>query len=353
MPTPFAGGRVRSLSLPQSRRFRRLLAFAGAGFVLVLAFATGICFGAVSMSVADLLSFVGLTSNERTDPTAITILVQLRLPRVVLCGCIGAALAVAGVAYQSLFANPLAEPFIIGSASGAAFGATVAIVAVSAGWWARDMVPIPVAAFVGSFAAVGLSYLVFRFQGSDSLASLLLTGVAVGAIFNAGVWILLTWYDQNLGQIIAWLTGSLAGRGWDDLRRIAPWLVVGTLTLMLFARPLDAIAEGEATARNLGLRVRLATLSIVAAASALTAAAVSVAGIVGFVGFVAPHLARRIIGESHALVIPMSAIFGASLLMIADTIARTITAPVELPIGVLTATLGAPFLLLVAGRRTR
>jgi iron complex transport system permease protein len=163
----------------------------------------------------------------------------------------------------------------------------------------------------------------------------------------------MTWHDQELVRIVAWLMGSLSGRGWSELARIWPWLAIGVAGLCILSRPLDALAEGEETARGLGLRVRLATGLIVVLASLATAAAVAAGGIIGFVGLIAPHTARRLVGEAHVRLIPASALLGGTLLVLADTAARTLTAPVELPVGVVTAALGGFFfLLLLRGQRT-
>jgi iron complex transport system permease protein len=211
--------------------------------------------------------------------------------------------------------------------------------------------PVPVGAFAGAVAAAGLTYGLSAAVRSDSAVGLLLTGVAVGTLLNAAVWVLMTRNDHDLARIVAWLMGSLAGRGWSDLGRVWPWLAAGTAGLWVLSRPLDALAEGEETARGLGLRVRPATGLIVALASLATAAAVAAAGIIGFVGLIAPHVARRLVGETHAWLIPASALLGGTLLVLADTVARTLTAPVELPVGIVTAGLGGPFFLYLLGRR--
>lgn len=304
--------------------------------------------GAVRLSLSEVVK--GLLGSE-DDSIARTVVYELRLPRALLAACIGAGLASAGAAYQGLFRNPLAEPFVIGSASGAALGATMVIVS---GWDVRAMTfvnPVGLGAFVGALTATALTYLLSSLVRSDSAVGLLLTGVAVGTLLNAVLWVLMTRNEQDLGRIVSWLMGSLAGRSWTDLDRVWPWLLGGVIGLWLLARPLDAMADGEETARGLGLRVPLATAGIVALASLTTAAGVAAGGIIGFVGLIAPHIARQLVGETHGWLIPASALLGGVLLVFADTTARTLTAPVELPVGVVTALFGGPFFLYAIGRR--
>jgi iron complex transport system permease protein len=332
-----------------SFKTRRLVVLS---LALVLAILTGLAVGAVWLHPAEVMRALGATGPSDGDPMARTIVWELRLPRALLAACVGAGLAAAGTAYQGLFRNPLAEPFVIGTASGAALGATAVIVTGWQGPAAHLVSPVPLGAFAGALAAALLTYLLSATVRSESVVGLLLTGVAVSTLLNAVVWVLMTWDDQNLSQIIAWLMGSLSGRGWPDLGRVWPWLIVGVGGVWMLARPLDVLAEGEETARALGLRVRLATGLIMALASLATAAAVAAGGIIGFAGLIAPHIARRLVGETHGWLVPASALLGGTLLVLADTAARTITAPVELPVGVVTAALGAPFFLVVLrGRR--
>ena len=312
-----------------------------------VALVAGLAVGSVRLTPGEVV--LALTGGA--DPVARTIVVDLRLPRVLLAAGVGAGLAAAGAAYQGLFRNPLAEPFVVGAASGAALGATLAIVTGWAGPAPQLVSPVPVAALAGAVGAAALTYGLSAAVRAESVVGLLLTGVAVGTLLNAAVWVVMSWNDHDLARIIAWLMGSLAGRGWADLGRTGLWLAVGVGGAWLLARPLDALAEGEAAARGLGLRVRAATAAVVAAACLATAAAVAAGGVIGFVGLIAPHVARRLVGEPHARLIPASALLGATLLVVADTVARTVVAPVELPVGVVTAALGGPFFLYLIGRR--
>jgi iron complex transport system permease protein len=331
---------------------------AKARWLIVLALAVcvavvaGVAVGPVWLRPDEVFRALGPGGPSTDDPLARTIVRELRLPRAALAACVGAGLAAAGAAYQGLFRNPLAEPFVIGTASGAALGAAIVI---SLGWEGPGpawLSPVPFGAFAGALLAAAVTYLLAASSESDSVVGLLLTGVAVGTLLNAALWVLLTWNDQDLARIVAWLMGSLAGRGWPELGRVWPFLALGVGGVWLLSRPLDALAEGEEIASSLGLRVRLATGGIVALASLATAAAVSAGGIIGFVGLIAPHIARRLVGQTHAWLVPASALLGAALLVLADAAARTLTAPVELPVGVVTAALGGPFfLVLLRGNR--
>ncbi|QEL13398.1 FecCD family ABC transporter permease [Limnoglobus roseus] len=326
---------------------RRLFLLAA---ILAAAVVGSLAVGAVWLRPTEVFTAVA-SPSESTNPAARTIVNELRLPRALLAACIGAGLATAGTAYQGLFRNPLAEPFVIGVASGAALGATAVILS---GWQTLVfgfLSPIPVGAFVGAMGAAFLTYSFAAAVRSESVAGLMLTGVAVSTLLNAAVWLLMAWNDQELARTVNWLMGSLAGRGWPDLRQTAPWIAVGTAGVWALARPLDALAEGEEVARSLGLRVRLVIGLVLAAASLAAAAAVAAAGIIGFVGLIAPHIARRLVGESHAALIPASGLLGGILLVLADALARTLTAPTELPVGIVTAALGGPFFLYLLQRR--
>lgn len=316
--------------------FRLLLLAA----VLAAAAVASVTVGAVSIPLADV--WAAIISGD--DSTNAVIVRDIRLPRAILAVLVGSSLAASGAAYQGLFRNPLADPFVIGSAAGAAVGATVVIIfrAMSFGHSA-----VPMGAFLGAVLATGCVYLFAVVGRRGSLVQLLLAGAALSSFLSATVWLMLSLNDHNTLQVLAWLMGSIAGKGWAGVWGVLPYCFVGIALLWLAARPLDALACGEETASTLGLPVRLATGWVVAAASFATAGAVAAGGIIGFVGLIAPHIARRLVGHRHVALIPAAALCGGLLLLVADVIARTIVAPTELPVGVLTALVGGPCFLVI------
>lgn len=317
--------------------------------VIVLLLSLGL--GAVRLSPAEVWAALasrtpwGETANGNAGRVTAVIVWDFRLARTLLAAAVGAALAVAGAAFQGLFRNPLADPFVIGASSGAALGATLAIVlnfTVTGGGFG----PVPLAAFLGALVAVALVYFIAESGGSAPPAiALLLAGTALSALFSAAVSMLMALSQQRLHEVFFWLLGGLGGRSWPHLWAMLPYLALSLIALQALARPLDVLAFGEETAQSLGLEVRWARLLVVAAASLATAAAVASSGIIGFVGLIAPHAARLLFGPAHQRLLPASALLGALLLVLADDLARTVLAPLELPVGILTALLGAPFFL--------
>ncbi|HUO87307.1 MAG TPA: iron ABC transporter permease [Thermoanaerobaculia bacterium] len=315
---------------------RRALLFATLLGLLAAGVVAGLLVGAVPVPPAVL---VGLLTGSPGGGVEATILGELRLPRVLLALLVGAALAAAGTAYQALFRNPLAEPFVIGASSGAALGATLLL---AAGGLATLL---PVAAFVGTVGTVALVYVLGGLGPRASAVSLILAGAAVATLLNAGVSLVMILDDESLQAIFGWLLGGLAGRGWSEVAWGAPMLIAGIAWIALLARPLDALTLGDETARSLGLSLVAGRLAVVAAASLATAAAVAVAGIVGFVGLVAPHTARLLFGARHGVLVPASCLLGGLLVVVADLAARTVAVPREVPVGILTALVGGPFFL--------
>ncbi|MFN3286132.1 MAG: FecCD family ABC transporter permease [bacterium] len=271
------------------------------------------------------------------------IVVELRLPRVVLAGLVGAALATSGAVYQTLFRNPLADPYVVGVAPGAALGAVAAIAAGLGG------LAVSAAAFASAAAAVFLVYRLAAARGRGP-EDLLLAGLAAGTFFAAVLSVVLVLSHGSLQQALAWLLGSLGGRGWDHVRLAAPAVLAGYGLARSHARELDVLLLGEEEASSVGVPVPRVRAALVGAATLMTAAAVASAGLVGFVGLVVPHALRRLGGSAHAVLLPGSALWGAALLVWADLLARTATAPLEIPVGAVTALVGVPFFLWVLWR---
>ncbi|MEU6264708.1 FecCD family ABC transporter permease [Saccharopolyspora shandongensis] len=275
------------------------------------------------------------------------ILWQLRVPRVVLGVLVGAALAVSGAAFQGVFRNPLADPYLLGAAAGAGLAATLVITATPAG---GPSVSVQLAAFVGALGGVGLTWLVGRSAGRDT-ATLVLAGVAVGAFLTAGQTFVQQLRVESLQQVYMWILGRLTTTGWREVLIVLPYLAVAAVVLCTCARLLDLLGTGDEEAAALGVHPGRVRLLVLTAASLATAAAVSVAGLIGFVGLVVPHLVRLAIGGSFRIIVPLSLLFGGVFLVLADMLARTLLAPAEIPIGVITAFTGAPFFAVLLHRR--
>ncbi len=275
------------------------------------------------------------------------ILWQIRLPRVVLGGMVGAMLAGGGAAFQGVFRNPLADPYLLGVAAGAGLGATVVIVAGS-----QLSELLPLAAFAGAVGAVTLTYLVGASVGRQgATVSIVLAGVAVAALLTAIQTFLQQQHAQDLQAVYGWILGSLTVATWSDVLLILPYVALSAVVLIAHRRLLDVLRVGEDEADSLGVRSARVRLIVVAAATLGTAAAVAVSGLIGFVGIIVPHTVRLSTNASYRVVMPVSMIGGAAFLILADVAARTVLAPSEIPIGVVTAFVGAPFFLFVLRSR--
>jgi iron complex transport system permease protein len=275
-----------------------------------------------------------------------SILWDLRLPRVVLAAIVGGTLAVAGASYQGVFRNPLADPYLLGAAAGAGLGATLVIAYAPGGALTNDLLPL--AAFMGAGVAVIAAYVLGRAAGvTAGAAALVLAGVTITAFFTA----LQTFVQQQnvdtVQEIYSWLLGRLTTAGWRDVAIVLPYAAVAWAVLIAHGRLLDVLAVGDDEAASLGVHVARVRFLVVVAATIATAAAVAVAGLIGFVGIIVPHTIRLLVGGSYRLLLPLSVIVGAGFLVFADVIARTVMAPAELPIGVVTMFFGAPFFAVV------
>ena len=335
-------------ALPVARLGSRSL---GAGFAAaVAAVLAGLAIGPVNISLTgvalellDQLPLVDVDSGLSSVHQAIV--VDIRLPRVVLGLLVGATLSMSGAAYQGAFRNPLADPYLLGIAAGAGLGATIAITqdfGDGAGW----IDPVPLAAFAGALLAVVLSYGAGHLGGRSS-ASLVLAGVAVASFLTAAQTYVLQSNADAFREVYAWILGRIATAGWEEPALMVPYFVVTAAIVMRYRRALDLLAVGDEEAQALGVDPRRIRLVVVVAASFGAAAAVSVSGLIGFVGIIVPHVVRLLFGVSYRLLIPLSILFGGAFMVLADLAARTVAEPAELPIGVVTAFLGAPFFVFV------
>ncbi len=331
---------------------RRPVLLVGGGIALLCAaIVAGIVLGNVPLPLGDTLAILGhrllgWPSTASWPASSETIVIELRLPRVLTAAIVGTGLAVAGATFQGLLRNPLADPYVLGTASGAALGAAIAV-----------LLPVQVAllglglvnifAFVGALAAVTLVYRLSGGARGGSLTSVLLTGYAVASLLAAGLSMAMYLAGENLRQIFFYLLGSFATVSWQQLVFGLPIILAGTILICLRARSLNALLLGEDTAITLGLDVRRERTILLVLASLVTAAGVALAGLIGFVGLVVPHILRLVVGPNARLVLPLSALYGAGFMVLCDLVARI---PGDIPVGIVTAIVGAPFFLVLLRR---
>ena len=317
-----------------------------------------ISIGSVHVPITDIVSILSVKifrlSAEQIDPMYTNIVWSIRLPRVLLAGLVGASLAIAGAAFQGLLRNPLADPYTLGVSSGASVGGVVTI-------FFNLSIPV-VGAFTLPFLSVICAFITIllvlffaqKIERSMKVETIILTGVIFSSFLGAFISLMIALTGDELRQIIGWLLGSVSMRGWDYIKIILPFFIIGTVLLLVNANELNAMSFGEERARHLGVNVQRRKMLVLTAGSILTGAAVSVSGTIGFVGLVIPHLSRILWGPDHKHLLPLSILTGSGFLILADLVARTIISPTELPIGVITALIGAPvFALILMGRRRK
>ncbi len=339
----------------------RVLVLVVLGAILLLCLLIVPAFGGEPISPLDIvkvaLNKLGLTNFSLSPAWEArnheSILFQIRLPRVVAGALVGAALAAAGVLFQGLLRNPMADPYIIGTSAGAAFGATIAMMLpISIAFLSFGLVSI--AAFFGALGAVLLVYNLARVGGKTPIVSMLLAGFAVSAMLTAILFFMVTLSGRPglLQNVFSFLMGSISVSGWNQIIIVAPLIIGGIVAARFLAFRLNALSLGEEGAAYLGINVERDKLTILALGSLLTGAAVCISGLVGFVGLVVPHAVRLVLGPDHRLLLPAAALSGGAFLVIADLFARTMLYPREIPLGILTAIIGAPFFIYLL-RRTR
>ncbi len=339
-------------ALPGAAPQRAALGLLAALALLLAAIATAFVFGRYPLAGSDVVAVLWsrLVGDASGRPAAVeAVILQVRGPRVLAALAVGSALSVAGAAFQGLFRNPLVSPDILGASAGAALGAVLGI------YFSLGLVAIQAAAFGGGLLAVALVYLLgASLRGGDPVLALLLTGIVVGSLLGAGIGLVKYLADpyNQLPAMTFWLLGSLAAAGVHDLLPLVGPVLAGTLVLLALRWRLNVMSLPDDEARALGAPTALLRVAIVAAATLVTAASVAAAGIIGWVGLVVPHLARFLVGPSFPRLLPASALLGGGYLLLIDTLARTL-APVEIPLGILTAVVGTPFFIALLRRRQR
>lgn len=336
----------------------KYIAYAAAGIFLLLSVLLGTSIGTVHVPVLTIVKIIavkifGFVHLGQIDPMFTNIVLDIRFPRVILSGLVGAALAIAGAAFQGLLRNPLADPYTLGVSSGASVGAVITLF---------FQISIP---FVGSFTLPLVSiffslvtiFFVLTFarkiERSMRVETIILTGIIFSSFLGAVISLMIALTGDELRQIISWILGSVSMRGWSYIEIILPFFIIGSVILIMNANELNAMSFGEEKAHHLGVNVQKRKLIIMIAGSILTGAAVAVSGTIGFVGLVIPHLVRLCWGPDHKHLLPLSILIGSGFLIIADLISRTIISPTELPIGVITALIGAPVFAIILLQRKR
>lgn len=304
----------------------------------------GLSVGSVDIPFAAILP--SLFGDVSVDQSVRTIVVDIRLPRLLLAMLVGASLSISGAVFQALLRNPLAEPYILGISSGGTVGAILAI-GLGLGFSAFTT---PFASFLGSALVMLLVYTIAHRRGQLDTNTLLLAGVMIGAFFNAAVLLIIALFNQELRNSFLWLMGNLSNANMESLAVVAPLVVVGSAILLMQSRKYNLIATGDETAIQLGVDVRhIKRLSYILA-SLITGVVVSVSGVIGFVGLIIPHMCRMMFGPDHRLLMPASILLGGSFMIVADLISRTLLAPTEIPVGAVTAAIGAPLFVYLLKR---
>jgi iron complex transport system permease protein len=325
-----------------------ILLLAGLALLLVVVAVYAVGVGPYQLSYGQLFGLVkrwaaGETLNP-AEATALAVIFHIRVARIVLAALVGLGLSLAGAAFQGILLNPLAEPFTLGVAAGAAFGASLSLSLGFTGVILGTLGLVTLMALVGAVAALALVLALGAMAGGIQHGTLILAGVIVSAFLSSLISLVKFLYADSLSTIVFWIMGSLSARGWSHVFFALPYVLVGSIVLFLYARELNLLTLGDTPAQQLGLAVNQVRLLLLLAASLVTAGAVAVSGIIGFVGLIVPHLARLLVGPDHRRLLPVAALAGAVLLIAADTLARVILPyGQELPVGIITALLGGPF----------
>jgi iron complex transport system permease protein len=332
------------------REKKRALAIFSLVMILILVSILSLLFGSVLMTPSEVWYAISCKAQGICGQLFTTIVIwEIRIPRITTAALVGLLLAISGTILQGVLRNPLADPYILGTSAGGAVGAAIAITfgldAMFGG-----IFTVPLLAFVFALLAVFVVYNLARTGGGTSPETLILSGVAVSA-FCAAVLSLIIIFGGNLQSIYFWLLGGFTGASWDVVISLLPYVIIGSVIAYFYSKDLNALMLGEEMAHTLGIEVEKVRIILLILASFMTAAAVSASGLIGFVGLIVPHFIRLIVGPHYRLLIPLSALSGMLLMVVADTIARSIIPPVEIPVGIVMALIGAPFFLFLLRRK--
>ncbi len=331
-------------------RARSSLVFAVLGAALLGAVVMGIGFGAVAVTPAEILASVGRALSGHASGTRDALIFDVRLPRVLMAALVGACLSGAGVLYQALFRNPLADPYILGVSSGAGLG-TILVIVLTADATVMRYAGVPLGAFTGAALTVWLVTGLAASRGKLDTASLLLAGVAISYTLAALTSFIMVFARESMATVVFWMMGGLGGSSWQYLAVVTPMFLIGMIVPMLDRRALNLMLLGDDRASQLGVDVERLKRRVLASGSLLVAAAVAVSGLIGFVGLMVPHMVRIVLGPDHRTLVPASVLGGAIVMVLADLVARTVLAPVEIPVGIVTALAGGPFFVWLLVRK--
>ncbi|MGP4106751.1 FecCD family ABC transporter permease [Virgibacillus sp. L01] len=345
------------LSTRNYLKSKYLFAYVLALAFLIISMLTAVSVGSVSIPISDTVRIIGaqifrLPIADQVDQMYKNIVFEIRLPRVFLAGLVGASLAIAGAAFQGLLRNPLADPYILGVSSGASVGA-VATLFFKISIPFLGLYTLPVMSITTALMTIFLVlFFARRVDRTMRVETIILTGIIFSSFLGSLISLIIAFTGEQLQQIMGWLLGSVSMRGWSYIGIIIPFFILGALLLLINSKELNAMSFGEERAQHLGVDVQKRKMVVLIAGSILTGAAVAVSGAIGFVGLVIPHLTRRLWGPDHIHLLPLSILTGAGFLMLTDLVSRTIISPTILPIGVITALIGAPvFAFILMGQR--
>lgn len=288
--------------------------------------------------------FIGRYINGNIDATFSLIVFKVRMPRIVMASFVGMGLSVVGASFQALFKNPMADPYVLGVSSGAALGAALAIV-IKLPYMGSFLSIVTVFAFIGAVITIIFVYSIAQVKGKVTTTNLLLAGIAVNFFISAMISIIMVFNQQDVNKIVFWMMGSFNASSWKNIIMVAPIVLIGTVIIYFFHRDFNLMLIGDESAKSLGVETEMLKKLIVIVSSMIMAVSVSFSGIIGFVGFLVPHIVRIMFGPDNKTVIPFSALGGAIFLLLADTVARTVASPAELPVGAVTSIIGAPYFI--------